>query len=590
MGEPRSKQRELCVVALCAAAAASCGDESLGAERGLVRAALTTAGTRVLGFESVSDWTVTGGSKALSNEHTQGATSLKLTSTGYVSAKSAKVQGPLGATAWLAFDVLIPHLQTPNWNGQAEVKLNAPSKGIYGYGLPARQFTFPYTVFQAMSFPVPSSIVTKLNGSYSDLEITISLTGGAGDYFLDNLRFLSADPQGRPVAHVSAGEVLGFENWGAWISHAPAVVNTSGRVAQGEHSLSISNIGWTRLDSAPLPTPRNAAPPYVSFYLLLPSPQVNPYWFGAVDLLLSVPSAGLNDVAIGHQELTGLPLDSFQRITFPVPSSVQSVMSGTYPDLKFAVVLNVPQGQTGEYLLDHIWFHQDATPVDGPVPPSPEAVREQFEGLPVDPPTDPPPLQGSGNVAVQNVRSFITWASGARASQVKQGRQLAYAARDNTDIVNAFIAELDVSSGNLPRNLVVLSLIGELKTTAGEDLMLDILAVPLPAGALDSPAAMSVTGLQLKAVDCLAFTKTARSRTEVLRLAHEHPSRAVRMEAIRAYVDNYGPGGRSEVLAVARPDEASYVDAVHHRSEYPEQQTFDEQLQEYLVQHPEQTP
>jgi hypothetical protein len=573
------------VAGLCLAIG-GCGGPPRGNEIEQKRSPLSAAGKRIFGFESLADWTATGGTRSLSDQHDEGAHALQLTSTGWVSVTSAPVGSPVGPTSLIAVDVIIPHLQSPNWNGQAQLLLDAPSLGIYNVALTARQFTFPYVIFQRMQFDVPSAIVTKLAGSFNDLRVTISLSGAAGTYLLDNLRFITSSEAGTPVAATRSGTVLDFEDPNLWVAYQPAVLAASDRSVRGGHSLAVSNIGWTRLDSAPIPTP-GRADSFIALNLVVPSPQPAG-WRGSLDLLISVPSAGLNDAAIGHQDLAALPLDQFQRIQFAVPANVQSALATNHMDARFAIVLNVPYGTPGRYLLDNLRLRHDGAPGSDPEIPPVDGLADTYRRAQHDQPAvPPPPLGGTGDAAVASARTFLAWVGQSRSSQVVQGRQIIQGARANADIANALVAELNAAGRDQVQRLLALSVLGELKSTIGETAMIDVVDRPVPAGPADSAPVLATTILQTKAVDGLGFMRSARSKAKLLAVAGQHPSRMVRLEAVRAYLDNFGPGGRADLAAVLQPAEAIFLDSFYHRTEVRETTTFDQKMQQYIAAHPE---
>src|SRR5882757_3837935 len=100
---------------------ASCGTHAREESLGQTSQALTVDTTRVFGFESPSDWTSSNGSQATGVQHDQGSASLGVTSQGWVSVTSSRVSGPISATSTLAVDVVVPHLQSPLWYGQAQL-------------------------------------------------------------------------------------------------------------------------------------------------------------------------------------------------------------------------------------------------------------------------------------------------------------------------------------------------------------------------------------------------------------------------------------------------------------------------------------
>lgn len=153
-------------------------------------------------------------------------------------------------------------------------------------------------------------------------------------------------------------ETLGFEVTQAW-SKTAGTLALSDRHVEGQRSLSISNVGYTELTSRAVSS-LGTVGTSVSFDLLLPTAQPNPSWLGAVDLYISLPSAGIFNRSLGHKELTGLPLDSFQRVQFELPADVRASLGGAYSDLTFKLVLNVPTGN-GQYLFDRLSLGQQTS-------------------------------------------------------------------------------------------------------------------------------------------------------------------------------------------------------------------------------------
>lgn len=162
-------------------------------------------------------------------------------------------------------------------------------------------------------------------------------------------------PGSSSFAITSNEEALGFEATQAW-SKTAGTFGLSQRHVEGQASLAVSNVGYTELTSRALSS-LGPVGPNISFDLLLPTAQPNPSWLGAVDLYFSLPSAGISNRPLGHQELTGLPLDSFQRVQFALSAADRASLGGTYSDLTFKLVLNVPQG-SGQYLFDRLSLGQ----------------------------------------------------------------------------------------------------------------------------------------------------------------------------------------------------------------------------------------
>jgi hypothetical protein len=149
---------------------------------------------------------------------------------------------------------------------------------------------------------------------------------------------------------LEGNQVLGFEDVSGWAA-STATLALSNTHVEGSHALAVSQAGsaTVHIRSVPLSTPVGDQ---LSFQLLVPTQQPNPFWLGAVELYLDVPSRNVNSAFIGHQELTGLTVGQFQRITFTVPAWVASALrAGPYNDLSFEFALTVPAGSQ-TYLFD----------------------------------------------------------------------------------------------------------------------------------------------------------------------------------------------------------------------------------------------
>src|ERR1019366_2742108 len=143
----------------------------------------------------------------------------------------------------------------------------------------------------------------------------------------------------------------------------------------------------------------------------------------------------------------------------------------------------------------------------------------------------PPALGGTGAAAQAAGHNFISWASGSAVSQAGQAQAAIAAAQGNADIANALVAEMNLSDpSQLDRNLVVMSILGELQSSIGEAFFTSVVNTPLPVQAppqsQDELLGVS-TGpaiLQAKAIDGLAFMGTPTAKAQVLNQVANSPS------------------------------------------------------------------
>lgn len=171
--------------------------------------------------------------------------------------------------------------------------------------------------------------------------------------------------------------------------------------------------------------------------------------------------------------------------------------------------------------------------------------------------------------AVTKVTAFIAWACACVEEEREDGRRMLAAARPNPFVAPALIDEARRALDTDPtRAFLILSLLGELRHPDGEAFLTEILWMPpLTDGPVEVESgqplrAQSLAILQGKAVDGLAYLRTESDDAQVLRAMSEHSSRAVRAEAIAAYLWNHGdsPGARQAVLRAVLPEERFFVD------------------------------
>jgi hypothetical protein len=150
--------------------------------------------------------------------------------------------------------------------------------------------------------------------------------------------------------------VMGFEASAHW-STTGGALGTSTTHSQGTNSLSITQQGYIELTSVALGT-LSGTSQNLALDIRLPQTQPNPYWYGQVQMYLSIPSQGVYNEYLGAQELTGLPLQTFKTLSFVIPNAVVPKLSQSYSDLTFKIALNTPSGTARQYLMDNLRFVQ----------------------------------------------------------------------------------------------------------------------------------------------------------------------------------------------------------------------------------------
>jgi hypothetical protein len=222
--------------------------------------------------------------------------------------------------------------------------------------------------------------------------------------------------------------------------------------------------------------------------------------------------------------------------------------------------------------------------------PPPSVIIEQLKRRSM------PALEGTGEVAKKNTMAFIDWASSAPASDSERIRKALAEARENSDVVNTMCEQaFDHQVGDHTRALVVLSLLGEMRSRIAEGCLTRFVSQPLPdkgtvvEGEILERTALAM--LQAKAVDGLAYLGTSSATNTVLKMVAEHPSRIVRAEAIAAYLWNQND--RAEALKTLAPlvpeNERVFLDRIVRKSGETAE-TFNPKLEAYLKAHPQLIP
>lgn len=339
-------------------------------------------------MESASRWTVVQGTatKSTSSTHSQGSSSLSVTSSNVVALKGAAVSKPTDPMSQqLGIDVMIPSQAGPsNW-GTVQLALDAPSEQVNGYYLGQVALAPPKGVWQTIAFTIPTYIYSKLVGSsFTDLAVTLTLNpfGNNAAYLFDNLRFLPAagcvgQANGTlcddavacstgntctngvcgsptPDCDLNAG-VRGFENPLAWgVTNGTASLTASTTKRQGAESLSVVAPYNTTITSIQIATEPKVGKK-MGLWVQIPTSQPNSSWHGEITLNLTAP--GLNINYSQTVPLLGLATGSWVELAFTIPDDAYTKMATyQYSGLSYAITINPPNGQTGAYLFDDLHF------------------------------------------------------------------------------------------------------------------------------------------------------------------------------------------------------------------------------------------
>src|SRR5262249_55469222 len=118
-----------------------------------------------------------------------------------------------------------------------------------------------------------------------------------------------------------ANAAFGFESLTDWTisSGAPSLIATP--KTEGQTALRLQGpTRYTTVTSAAFPLSASDLGPLgsgaITFDLVLPQQQPNPFWYGDLQLFVGCPSRGLIGAPVGQVMLTGKPLGAFFRPAF----------------------------------------------------------------------------------------------------------------------------------------------------------------------------------------------------------------------------------------------------------------------------------
>jgi hypothetical protein len=170
--------------------------------------------------------------------------------------------------------------------------------------------------------------------------------------------------QGRAIIHVSGyapstiDQIMGFEDASQWnfIFGSTGTLSNSTVTTGGLSSMQVAGNNFQHIRSIDINTDDfSTVTNKLAFDLFIGNNQPNQSWVGQVQLTINCPSAGINNQFIGAVELSGLPQNQFNTMTFNLPSNVINAMNGSYSDFSFSLELNTNSG-SGPYYFDTMRF------------------------------------------------------------------------------------------------------------------------------------------------------------------------------------------------------------------------------------------
>lgn len=151
--------------------------------------------------------------------------------------------------------------------------------------------------------------------------------------------------------------VRGFERDAGWTSSQAALALNTSIKTEGTSSLRVTpTSGWSEIVSIPSSVVgAGTIGSSLKLDIRLPTQQPNPYFRGQVGVLISIPSASINDQYLGQASLDSATLGQFSTLSIPLPAKVQRILRYGVADVKLKIQLNVAPN-SNPYYLDNIRF------------------------------------------------------------------------------------------------------------------------------------------------------------------------------------------------------------------------------------------
>ncbi|HEY3493979.1 MAG TPA: zinc dependent phospholipase C family protein, partial [Polyangiaceae bacterium] len=118
------------------------------------------------------------------------------------------------------------------------------------------------------------------------------------------------------------------------------------RKSDGAGSMRVCGSGFISLKSPTFDTADwNQLSNQLSIDVYAPVVTPPPYWWGAIQLQIDIPAAGLSNAWIGQIELTGaVTRGDWTTLTFTLPPAVMAALEADFPNARLQINLNVPPG------------------------------------------------------------------------------------------------------------------------------------------------------------------------------------------------------------------------------------------------------
>lgn len=205
-------------------------------------------------------------------------------------------------------------------------------------------------------------------------------------------------------------------------------------------------------------------------------------------------------------------------------------------------------------------------------------------------------------LTADTVEDFIRWVAAVPVGEVDVVRSALARARGDAAVLEALVVRLfDLPVPDFGRHQLLLSVIGELGDAEALDPLLRFVDLP-PDQIFPESTGTDGEGtctsyldyfaaLQARAIEMVAYLKTAEALQAALAVAARHPSRAVRAAAIDAFLFNQDDSHEAIAAARAavRPSEAHLV-GLPRRERGVDPAEFDRKVLEFYSKNPGEVP
>jgi hypothetical protein len=202
----------------------------------------------------------------------------------------------------------------------------------------------------------------------------------------------------------------------------------------------------------------------------------------------------------------------------------------------------------------------------------------------------------------RSIDAFVRWVASTPVSDAQAVRDAIAEARTDDEAARALIARLfDLPVSDVGHHQILISIIGEMRRPEFVEPLVRFIGLPpdsivhdvtnYPARGAFVTYTNATVLLKARAVEMLAYLRTAEALQAVLGFASQHESRPVRLAALDAYTFNHedSPEAIERARAAARREEAKLV-GIPRRTRDSDPAQFAAKVAAFYEQYPEERP